>query len=139
MKIYTIDASVVIKWVSKEREEQLAKAHDLYKQAIENKIRLIAPSLLQLEVSNILLKKKKLKPNTIIKLWKLINEAMILYIDLSENILKKTLLLAEKNNLSVYDGLYLAIAHESKTKLISADVKGHGKIREVVLLKNWKK
>lgn len=137
MKIYTIDASVVVKWVSKERERQLTKAHDLYQQAVEGKIKLIAPSLLQIEVSNILLKKKKLKPNTIIKLWRLINEAMILYVDLSETILKRSLSLADKNNLSVYDGLYLAIAHESKTKLISADVKGHGKIREVVLLENW--
>ncbi len=137
MNVYTIDASVVIKWVSRKREQQLVKARDLYQQAVEGKVKLVAPSLLQVEVSNILLKKKKLKPNTIIKLWQLINEAMILYVDLSETILKKSLSLAEKYDLSVYDGLYLAVAHESKTKLISADVKGHGKIGEVVLLENW--
>ena len=137
MDFYTIDASVVIKWVSRQREQQLVKARDLYKQAVEGKIKLVAPSLLQVEVSNILLKKKKLKPNTIVKLWQLINEEMILYVDLSETILKKSLSLAEKHDLSVYDGLYLAIAHESKTKLISADVKGHGKIGVVVLLENW--
>ena len=46
--------------------------------------------------------------------------------------------LAHQYDLSVYDGIYLATADQSKTQLISDDEKGHGKIKKVILIKDFK-
>ena len=60
MQIFTIDASVALKWVTHEKELNLEQAKYIFMKSVKRNITLIAPTLLKAEVANILLKKKKL-------------------------------------------------------------------------------
>ena len=138
MQSFTIDASVVLKWISREHEFNLEQAKQIFINAVQKKYTLITPSLLKAEISNILLKKKKLSVPQIKKGLSIIKKANLIYTELHDSLIDKSVLLAQEYNLSVYDGIYLATAELSKTLLISDDEKGHGKINNVILLKNFK-
>lgn len=138
MQSFTIDASVALKWVSGKDELLLEKAKNVFTQAVNKEITLITPTLLKAEVTNILLKKKKISVKDVQKALTIINRTNIIYVELTDKLIKKAIAQADKYDLSVYDGIYLACANLSKTALISADVKGHGKIKNVILLKDFR-
>src|SRR3989338_3299541 len=62
-----IDASVVIKWVTKKDEAGVLKARHVFEMLAREELELYAPSFLLIEVANILFKKKKVKPEKVIK------------------------------------------------------------------------
>ena len=137
MQIFTIDASVALKWVTHEKELNLEQAKYIFMKSVKRNITLIAPTLLKAEVANILLKKKKLSMASTKKALMIIKKANVIFTELNDSLINVSLYFADKYNLSVYDGIYLATSHLSQTPLISDDEKGHGKIKEVVLLKNF--
>lgn len=138
MKSYTIDASVALKWVSHEKEFNLETAKQIFISGVQRKIALIAPTLLKAEVANILLKKKKLTVANTKKALEIIKKANVIFTELNDPLIKISLKFAKKYDLSVYDGIYLAVSQLSRSPLISDDEKGHGKIKEVLLLKSIK-
>lgn len=66
MEIYVVDTSVVVKWFNQEYETKVEIAHQIYKDILGNKIILIIPSLLPIELINVF-KKGKNMPVTAIK------------------------------------------------------------------------
>lgn len=138
MQSFTIDASIALKWVSYENELHIDKAKQIFISGVKKKIILISPTILKAEVANILLKKKKLSVKNIYKALNNIFNSNIIFTELNDSLIYKALKLAEKYDLSVYDGIYLATSEFSKAPLISADEKGHGKVKEVIMLKNFK-
>jgi predicted nucleic acid-binding protein len=137
MKTFTIDASVVLKWFSEENELYIAESRKVFINSVKRKITLLAPTLLKAEVSNILLKKKGFSKTQIQEALSIINKTHIVYIELSDSLIHKAVSEASKYNLSVYDGIYSAVALLSRTNLISDDNKGHGKLENVILLKDF--
>ena len=138
MQTFTIDASIALKWVTFEKELYLDKAKQIFINGVKKKIILISPTLLKAEVANILLKKKKFSVRNVQKALRNIISANIIFTELNDSLINKAISLAKKYDLSVYDGIYLATSEFSKALLLSADEKGHGKIKEVILLKNLK-
>ena len=136
MQSFTIDAPVVLKWISHKNEPHLEQAKYFFLNGIQRKIHLIAPSLLKAEVTNILLKKKKLSVVHTRKALKIIGKSNIIFTELSDSLVIIAIKLAHQYDLSVYDGIYLACAEQSESILITDDEKGLGKINKVILLKN---
>lgn len=137
MNSFTIDASVVLKWVTYENELNLESAEQIFKNGLLKKLTLVAPTLLKAEVSNILLKKKKLTVSRIKNALKLISKTNMIFAELNNSLINKAIILAKKYDLSVYDGIYLATSELSRAPLITDDEKGLGKINKVILLKNY--
>ena len=136
MQSFTIDASIALKWVSTKNESNISEAGQLFARAINRKIVFSAPTLLKVEVANILLKKKKIRVKECHEAIETINKANISYIELTDTLVKEAVRQSSKYNLSVYDGVYVATSYFLENQLLSADEKGHGKIKGVILLKN---
>jgi len=119
-----------------EKELYLDKARLLFTKAVKKEIILIAPTLLKAEFANVLLKKKKLSVASCQKALQIINKANIIYTELTDLLIKMAIKLAAKYELSVYDGIYIATAEFTSSRLVSDDEKGHGKIKDVILLKD---
>ena len=119
-------------------EKDPESAKRIFELAVERKIQLISPTLLKAEVANVLLKKKKLDPEDVKIVFSIIAKTGLVYTGLSDKLILEAITVADKYDLSVYDGIYLACAKFSGTTLISADEKGHGKIEGVILLKDFK-
>ncbi|MBI2010281.1 MAG: type II toxin-antitoxin system VapC family toxin [Candidatus Chisholmbacteria bacterium] len=63
MPEFVIDASVVLKWFSAQREKDVRQARQIYQLLKDEKITLLAPPFLLVETLNILAKKKHISPS----------------------------------------------------------------------------
>lgn len=113
-----IDASVAVKWFS--REEGSVKALVLRDEHCAGKTLLVIPELLFLEVTNAL----RYKQRTLIELQEA-NAALWnlqMHVEkISQFLLEKAIEVALKNKLTVYDALYVAISLLHGSSLITAD------------------
>lgn len=139
MITYILDTSVVLKWFNQTGENDVNLARKIYSDFTSGNIRVIIPSLLFLELLNVLLKAKKINARQITKLVKNLFLLPFVIKAPTETVLEKACHLAEKYELTVYDGLFLALAQEENCQLISADIKDHGKISNgsVLLLSDY--
>lgn len=127
-----IDASVIMKWFL--NEEDSDKAIEIKNRYTENKIILIVPELLFIEVINVLRYKKKdfedlKKINNF--LWNLqfkVEKA-------NRDVIDKAIEISIKNNFTIYDSIYIALSQIHGCELITAD-KELVKIPNVKLLKD---
>lgn len=113
-----IDASVVFKWFS--NEEDSDKALILKDKHISKEIALIIPELLFLEISNAL----KYKKDNLKKIQKANEDLWNLQFEikkLDKQIINLAIEIAIKNNFTIYDSLYIALAQIHETELITAD------------------
>lgn len=140
MKTYILDTSVVIKWFNQEREEHIDKASKIYQDFIDGRINIIIPNLLLLELINVLRIGKKLTKAEIKEIVNIIYRLPVTIEHPTQTVLIKTIEIAEKNNITAYDGLFLALAEAEDCQLISDDRKAHGKIRDekVLMLSDYK-
>lgn len=85
--------------------------------------RAIAPELLVAEAANVLNKKRKSRELTGSESVKLLSDLVAVPIRLFPHrpILARAFEMAQKNNLTVYDALYLALAEEHGAVIFSAD------------------
>ena len=113
-----IDSSVIVKWYAK--EEDFEKAIKLKEEYLSEKIILIAPSLVMIEVLNAM----KYKKENNIPLEKINNSLWEMQLNIegiNESTLNKTSEIALKYNISIYDALYVTIAQLHGCPLITAD------------------
>ena len=138
-KTYILDTSVVVKWYAPEKETDLEKARQLFFDAEAGKILVKTSDLLVHELSNALLKGKRLKEKAIINSLELFFQTNIEVIHTDFSLSRQVASLAIKYNLTAYDAVYAALAKKHKCQLISANPKCHGKIKDgsVVSLKNY--
>jgi predicted nucleic acid-binding protein len=85
--------------------------------------RAIAPELLVAEVANVINKKRKLRELTGSESVKLLADLLVVPIRLFPHrpIIARAFEMAQENNLTVYDALYLALAEEHGAVIFSAD------------------
>lgn len=117
---YVIDASVLAKVIVKEKNSN--KAIKIMERHIKGEILLTAPSLILYEIGNILWK-KKMGSKLMYEYIKNILGLGIKIFELDEKIIKNACKIANRNGLTFYDALYIALAIALKTKLITADKK----------------
>jgi predicted nucleic acid-binding protein len=137
MKIYIVDASVILKWVlGDEKEPDYVKAIALLTLWVEGGAELRSPSLWKYEVGNFL--GRNLPEEAGDKMNLLLN-LNIGDLELNKGIYMQCFSWMKKNKVSFYDACYLAAAFAVNGTLITADqkfVNKMGKTRHVCLLKN---
>lgn len=116
-----LDTSVILKWISKEKEDHLAQAEELLVAIVQGKIQAVTIDFLLLELANVLLKAKKLPPERIEIAVKLVINLDIKMIAVSPQLIYASTVLAQKYNITLYDSIYLALAQERGTKVLTAD------------------
>ena len=113
-----LDASVIIKLFAK--EEGSNKALALINRHVTKKIIIIVPELMFLEVSNAIFYKKA-DENALIRISKDLFNFQFKVEKLTESILNKAITFSIKNNITIYDSVYIAIAQLHGAHLITAD------------------
>ncbi|EKE05715.1 MAG: hypothetical protein ACD_19C00182G0043 [uncultured bacterium] len=113
-----IDANIIIGCFSSE-EDPISK--EIIRKINFNEIKAVAPNFLLIEVSNILINKKKLPKDTV---GKIINEILGIGIIFKLFATTDILELNEicfKYKITSYDGLYVLLAKKEKGKLVTND------------------
>jgi len=118
-----IDASVGVKWFSAENEEKVEFAVLLQEKHFNGSIELSAPDLFIFEVLNSLVYKNKFN---IIEINKIYDSLKLLNINIiipDDTIIKNAVSLSVNLKLSYYDSVYVALAQERESLLITEDKK----------------
>lgn len=134
MDTYVIDTSVVLKWFNQENESSVETAYQIYKDMSENKIVLLVPNILVIELINALKKGKNMSVAIIKKSIQDIFSLPLVIKDPSQTVLEQTAEIMDNYNLTAYDALFIATAKDANCKLISDDTKAHGKITDGTVL-----
>ena len=127
---FVVDASVILKWFSQDREGNLEKALQLREDFRSRKIDLFSPELLIYEITNVLRYKKSLTDVLILKAIDSIF-ALDILTPLNQRIMENALNLAHKHNITVYDSTYLSFSRYCGCYLITADKKFYQKLKSV--------
>ena len=123
MTNYVVDASVGIKWCMPARERLTLEAEDLLAAYLRQEVRLAVPDLFWVEVGNVLW--KSVRTGRILRAAA--DTAYEFMLDLglavvpSQNLVRDALPIALDQTRTVYESLYIALAVQSKSQLITAD------------------
>ena len=119
-----VDASVAVKWcLPTQREELVAEAEELLASLQREEIRFLVPDLFWVEVANVLWKsvrRNDISSDSAVSAMSFMRDLDIATIP-SWDLVPQALNLAISHGRTVYDSLYVALAVQSKTNLITAD------------------
>jgi predicted nucleic acid-binding protein len=135
---YVVDASVAAKWFLPEPHKE--NAERLLSGFLEEKIKLIGPDLLVVEVGNLLWTRSTLRGDiSEIKATQSYDAFLALGFDLrpSSTLAAAVLKLAAEEKHSVYDMTYVALAQHEGCELITADEKLINKLRAKFPFVRW--
>ena len=118
---YVVDASVAVKWFSRERESDREAAFALRRRHVEGQTRLIVPELFLLEVPNAIKFAKRASDDELAHVITTLHDLDLQIERHSWDVLRKTNAIAWAYNLTWYDGLYVALAEVLGYPLITAD------------------
>jgi len=124
-----IDASVVVKWfVEEEYTKEALMLRDSYKEGL---LDLIAPSLLPFEVLNALKYSGAFGEIELKEIANILESLQITLYDLEGEYSSKTIMLAMRWGLTIYDASYVALAIAEKAPFYTADEKLLKKITDL--------
>ena len=129
-KTLIVDASVAVKWFI--HEENSEKAIKFREDSLSGKFNLIVPELLFLEVINTL-RYKKINAEKILYTNKSLWESQFKIHNIDDFLMEKIIDISIKNDISVYDAVYVAISQLYGVPLVTADKKLY-KIPNVIAL-----
>lgn len=116
---YVLDASVALKWFVDEPGTIAAKR--LKDECLQGRRRLIAPSLLAIEVANALRYQKSLGQEDVDGALADLADMPIVWIEFTLAGLRRLAKLARDRNIAVYDAVYVYLASEEQMPLVTAD------------------
>jgi len=121
METVVIDASVLIKWfVNEIKSDSAIKIRDQY---IKGEVNLMAPNLILYEVLNALKYIKLHNQDEVEEIFEIIINYGIELFTLNKELVNKSLEIAMKSKLTLYDSTYVALANIKEGKLVTADEK----------------
>jgi predicted nucleic acid-binding protein len=128
MKTFTIDASIIVKWIFPENknESHISQALTILKALQNNFIQVIQPCHWLAETASVVV---RLEPAIAGQTIDILN-AMELPVRESVEIYQTAALLAEKYNHHLFDTLYHAVALNHNATLITADAKYYRKAKQ---------
>ncbi|MDP2720826.1 MAG: type II toxin-antitoxin system VapC family toxin [bacterium] len=138
--LYILDTSIVVKWYSSDREADLDKAHDIFDELLQGFIDVIVPDLLIYELSNSLLKSKKLSDIEINEIIERFYSYLLSIKEVNSTRIKFANELAYQHEITTYDAIYLSLAKEFSAPLVSSNPRHHKSISQiqVINLTEWK-
>src|SRR3989344_4453403 len=128
-----IDASVILKWFSKEIDSD--KALKLKESHLSKEFILITPEFLILEIMNALRYKEKDK-NKVKEANKALQDIQLNTKLLTKELIDKAIENSYEYNITIYDSLYISLAQFNGCPLITADKELY-KIPNVIPLENY--
>lgn len=132
MRRFVVDASVAIKWFVPEVHHEAARR--LLREGFE----LLSPDLVRAEVGNVLWKKWRRGELSAGEAVAVLRDfgRFPLRIRTSEPLMEGAWAVAERFGRSFYDGLYVALAVETESSLVTADSRLYNALREDALAEN---
>ena len=125
-ELLVLDASVAAKWILPPGAEPLAKqALALLQQYEKGEIRFVVPDLFWAEIGNVLWKAVRQKRLPAANAYRALMELRDRHLPTvpASPLLEEALAISIAFERSVYDSLYLALAHSSKAQFVTADEK----------------
>ena len=116
-----VDASIAVKFVK--HEQGWEDARDELRSARLRQARVIAPSVLWLELVNVLARRYRVAPENIIEAIAEVDALGLETVDLDRPMLLLTLDAVGRHGLSAYDAAYLALAEWADADLLTADAR----------------
>lgn len=126
-----IDSSVIIKWLSQDKEKDLDLANRILDNALEGIIELIAPELAKYEVGNTLLFSKKLSSEQGSEVLKQFYTLPINFIPESEELARETYNLAFDLKITYYDASFISLAKQYDATLVTENPKHQARSQEI--------
>ena len=132
MRRFVVDASVAMKWFVPEVHHEAARR--LLREGFE----LLSPDLVRAEVGNVLWKKWRRGELSAGEAVAILRDfgRFPLRIRTSEPLMKGAWTVAERFGRSFYDGLYVALAVETESSLVTADSRLYNALRDDALADN---
>lgn len=134
MTTYVLDTSVVVQWFHHSEEKHVKEANKVWKDLQKNRIRIILPDILPLELLNAFIKSKNTPAEESYSMISKLYQIPVTIAEVSLTVLEVAARLMEQYNLASYDAYFLALAQYEECKLISDDQKAHGKITDGTVL-----
>ena len=126
-----VDTSVIIKWLSRDREESLTVADRLLSDTLDGKVELLAPELSKYEVGNVLLFSKKLSASQGSIVLTQFYSLPISFIAESDDLSKETYNLASKLSITYYDAAFMSLSKQYDAILVTENIKHQGKVSNI--------
>ncbi len=132
--ILVLDASVIIKWFNKEEHSDIALRirEDFYKGEHE----IVVPDLVLYEISNALRYNNEFSVDDVAKAVDSLIDMELTIIVPSKEIIKKAIETARKENITIYDAIYIALAKEIGAVFVTAENK-LGRLKNAKILKDF--
>ena len=121
-----IDASVIVKWFVE--EENSSKAMEIRDRYISGELRLIAPEIIIFEVLNALYYKNLFSEDEIKEIGEALQSYSIELYSLEGEYRDKTIEVAFKNRITIYDAAYIGLAVVKGAFVYTADEKLKNKL-----------
>ncbi len=118
-----VDASILIKLLSRERERLVAEAESFCSLIKRGEIRAFAPTFLLVEMLNVLSAKKHFTEEGVTGSLEWLKRLGIVFVDLNIAETDKLTSLCYRHDLTAYDALYLLLAINLGCKLVTEDKK----------------
>lgn len=132
--MYVVDASLVIKWFSE--EEYTDEAIELRNKFFKGTCELAAPDLILYEVSNALRFNPNFNEEDVIEAVNSLFDMGISIIVPTPRVIKSSITMAFKYNITIYDAFYAALASEIGFTFVTADSKLYQKIRDLKFVRH---
>jgi predicted nucleic acid-binding protein len=131
-----VDASVVVKWfIEEEYSEQALKLLDAYKEGL---LDLVAPSLLPYEVLNALKYSNVFGEDELKEVAIVLESLQITTFELRSDYARRSLEIAMRKGVTVYDASYVALAELENAAFYTADEKLLRKVKDLDFVKHIK-
>ena len=135
-----LDASVGVKWFSRKDEASLNQALSIREAHLSQKILVVVPDLFYYEVTNALTNKKFFSSEIVQSASSALFSLNLHTINININLLSRSISLARKFNITVYDSCYIAAAASLSCPLVTANPRHQKQDMgcRVITLDEWK-
>lgn len=130
-KSLIIDSSVIVKWLSSDREANLENADRILEDAKSGKVELLTPELAKYEIGNVLLFSKNLSPKQSLVALPQFFDLPLTFIPESKAQAIETFRIAFNLHITYYDATFLSLAKEYSAELITENIKHQGKSTDI--------
>ena len=127
--VLVLDTSVILKWYKEEEDSD--KAIEIRDKSIRGEIQISVPDLVLYEMANAPRYSQQCTPDDIARVIDNFSKFEIDIVIPTTNLIKKACRLAVEYDITVYDGVYLALAEDLAFSLVTADLKFYRKIETV--------
>lgn len=131
---HVVDTSVIIKWLSSDKEAYIDNATRILEDVQNDLIELYAPELVKYEVGNVLIFGKHLSTAQANIALNEFYKLPITFVAESADTTKDTISMASKLGITYYDAIFLSVAKQYNASLVTENIKHQGKATAIKVI-----